>query len=105
MIITTMDDGLEFVKDRKYAHLVCGASPVFTTKTKRFREGEGAKLFETLKRFVSSSAFDVILVTNADKMLADAGSDALTWILDHAENDDSMTLVLSGIDENLIKIK
>ena len=51
------------------------------------------------------SAFDVILVTNADKMLADAGSDALTWILDHAENDDSMTLVLSGIDENLIKIK
>ena len=70
MIITTMDDGLEFVKDRKYAHLVCGASPVFTAKTKRFREGEGAKLFETLKRFVSSSAFDVILVTNADKMLA-----------------------------------
>lgn len=100
-----MDDGTELVKGRKYAHLACGASSVLTMKTRRFAEGDRAKLFETLKRYVSSGDFDAILVSGADKMLQGAGSDAVCWMLDHARDDDSFLLVLSGINENLIKIK
>lgn len=99
MITLTMSDGQEFMKDHRSAHLTIGSCTLFFPSTKRFRQGEGKKLFETVKRFVSSGDFEVILVSNASNALDfEEREDILIWLADHLKNNTECNLVLSGID-------
>ncbi len=101
MIILTKANGDEYLAGKKFAHLAIGSTTFFQANTKRFREGEGKKLYETLKRFVSSGDFEGILVSNFDLVLASLErADALQWIGDHALEGEDFVLVLNNVDES-----
>lgn len=96
MIVQTKSDGRALVEGRRTAHLAIGQASFFLPATKRFREGEGRKLYETLKRFVSSGDFEAILVSNSPLFLASCPrTEAVQWIRDHLEDSASCLLVLA----------
>lgn len=99
MIRLTKEESMEMTEGRKAAHLAMGSPAFFTAKTKRFSDGR--KLYETLKRFVSSGDFEVILISNFPLVLADCGrKEVMSWISDHLAHNDECTLILSGVDES-----
>lgn len=103
MIVFTNGNGGEYLEKSSVAHLACGTPPVFSPRTKRFREGEGRKLFETLKRFVSSGDFSVILVSGFDNVLSSCDrAEVCQWIDDHLRNNDGITLVLASLDPSQV---
>lgn len=97
MIRLTKEERIEMIEGRKAAHLAMGSPAFFTAGTKRFSDGR--KLYETLKRFVSSGDFEVILVSNFPLVLAGCDrKEVMSWIADHLSHNDACTLILSGVE-------
>lgn len=98
MIRLTTDDGRALVEGRKAAYLCLGAPPFIDPAMKRFRDGEERKLYETLKRFISSGSFGAIVVYGFDKVLSSAIKDEVCqWLADHCAGD-GLLLVLSPVE-------
>ena len=102
MIRITRDDGRALAGERKCAQLAIGNPPFFSPATKRFGEGEGRKLYETLKRFVSSGDYAAIIVSNAPLFLASCPrTEAMDWISDHLGDNPDCLLILADCDEEV----
>lgn len=99
MIIATKGDWREHVEGRKTAWLSCGPAGFADAAVKRFAPGDGRRLFETLKRFVSSGDFQAIVVLGFDLVLASCNrQEVLSWIGEHLEDEPGLVLVLCDVD-------
>lgn len=99
MIVATKGDWSALVQGLKTGYLACGQAPVPMAGVKRFRETDGRRLFESLKRYVSSGDFQAIVVIGFDIVLASCDrSEVLGWIDDHLAQEPGTRLVLCGVD-------
>ena len=99
-IIFKNDDIKSLVEGKKCARLSFGLSDIVLegVLTKHFSSADTKKGFEMLKRYVSSSSFDVIVLDGFGHSLASSSykDDIIIWLNDHQCNDDFPLLIITG---------